>query len=185
MCLFLGLAAFYIYLDKKPVNSWDDKIQYLGLGGALHDSSVNSSLSNDMAVPSHSGTQSDSDKIHIEVDTVDLKSSGLSDTIGLWVQSISQRDVERYLSFYNSKSFRSLNGTFPEWKRTAMIQFSDPSMLKVKLIKIETGKKGVSYIETLVYTINDNGIRKTYDLIWQISAQGWKIVGEKDSKQER
>ncbi|MGE5669801.1 MAG: hypothetical protein ACM31E_00050, partial [Fibrobacterota bacterium] len=183
--LFLVLAALLFYIDKKPINTWDDKILYIGLGGAQNDSSRSSSISNDMAVPSLSGTQRDSDKVNIEVDTVNLQSSGLSDTVGLWVQSVSKRDIERYLSFYNSKSFRSVNGTFPEWKRTAMLRFADPLMPKVKLIKIETGKKGVSYMETFVYTINDSGVRKTYDIIWQLSAQGWKIVGEKDSQQER
>jgi capsular exopolysaccharide synthesis family protein len=183
--LFLALAVLLFYVDKKPANSWDDKIQYIGLGGAQIDSSSSNKLSKDMAVPSFSGTQRDSDKVNIKADTVDLQSSGLSDTIGLWVQSIAKRDVERYLSFYDSKSFRSVNGTFLEWKRTAMQRFADQSMQKVKLIKIETGKMGVSYIETLVYTISDSGMRKTYDIIWQISAQGWKIVGEKDPLKER
>lgn len=182
--LFLALAALLFYIDKKPINPWEDKIQYIGLGGAQYDSSI-TSLSNDMAVPSFSGTQSDSDKVNIAIDTVDLQSSGLSDTIGLWVESISKRDIERYLSFYHSKAFRSVNGTYAEWRRTSMLRFADPSMPKVKLIKIETGKKGVSYIETLVYTINDSGVRKTYDIIWQISAQGWKIVGEKETQKER
>jgi polysaccharide biosynthesis transport protein len=183
--LFLALAVLLFYIDKKPANPWEDKIQYIGLGGAQNDSSDSTNLSNDMAVPSFSGTQRDSDKVNIEVDTVDLQSSGLSDTIGLWIQSMSKRDIERYLSFYHSKSFRSANENFPEWRRTAMLRFADPSMPNVKLIKIETGKKGVSYIETFVYTINDSGVRKTYDIIWQISAQGWKIVGEKDSQKER
>ncbi len=183
--LFLALAAALFYLDKKPVTTWDDKIQYLGLGGAQNDSSSGSRLSNDMAASSFSGMQRDSENVNVRVDTVDFQSSGLSDTIGLWIQSMSKRDIERYLSFYNSKSFRSVNGTFSEWKRTAMLRFADPSMPKVKLLKIETGKKGVSFIETLVYTINDSGVRKTYDIVWQLSAQGWKIVGEKDSRQEQ
>jgi tyrosine-protein kinase Etk/Wzc len=181
---FLVLAAMLLYKDKKPADSWEDKIQYIGLSGVQNDSS-SSYLSKDMAVPSASGMQRDSDNVNITVDTVTLQTSGLSDTIGQWVQSMSKRDIDRYLSFYDSKSFRSENGTFSEWKRSAMIRFADPSMQKVKLIKIETGKKGISYIETLVYTINDSGVRKTYDIIWQMSAPGWKIVGEKNLQKEQ
>ena len=49
--------------------------------------------------------------------------------------------------------------------------------------KISIGKKGVSFIETIVRTTaTADGVRCDFDLVWQISANGWKIVGEKTIK---
>jgi len=185
--LFLLLAAVLLWLENSPENISDDTIRYIGLGGISTSEKHALPTNSDMALPSakYSGTQSATDPVNIKADTVDIIKTGLHDTIAQWANSISQRNLERYLSFYNQKTFKSANGSFPEWKRKAADRFTNANTAKINILRIETGKKGVSFIETIIYTTNNNGIRVNYDLVWQISTQGWKIVGEKTIQQEQ
>jgi len=187
LVIFLSLGAALLWLDTRPIDTDNEKIHYIGIGGVKSTEPQQPPASNDMAMPSSSytGTQNDSNRVNVKADTANLDSTGLKDSITIWIQSMSNKDLDRYLSFYNPTSFRSANGTFADWKRKAVLDFSDPSKKELKILKIETGKKGVSFIETIVYISGNDSVRNGFDLVWQISSQGWKIVGEKTIRQER
>ncbi len=187
LVLFLSLAAVLFWFDSRSMTENYETIKYIGLSGVEDKNTADSMPSRDMAMPSK-GIQKDyneSQAVKVEIDTVDLVKSGLNDSISLWIQALSEKNLERYLSFYNIQSFRFTNGTYADWKRSVTRDFSNPEKNNVKVSSISKGKCGVSFIETVVHTVAANNSKNDYDLIWQISSNGWKIVGEKKVKKEQ
>jgi polysaccharide biosynthesis transport protein len=187
LIIFLSLAATLIWVDSRPADTTSDDIQYIGIGGVQSTKESTAPPASDMAIPSTEHEFStDSSSVKVKIDTVNITTSGLKDSIDLWINAFSNNDLDRYLSFYNKNTFRSVNGSFPDWKQRATLQFSNPLKKNLRIEKISIGKKGVSFIETIVRTTSiADSVKSDYDLVWQISANGWKIVGEKTLKQER
>lgn len=177
--LFLSLAATLLWLDSRAVTSDNDSIRYVGLGGIRNNHLTENVPKNDMAVPS---TENSNDSISVKLDTVSINSTGLKDSIAFWVKALSEKDIDRYLQFYNSVNFKFANGTFSDLKRTTIAEFSNPKKSAIKLDSISKGKCGVSYVETIVHATSADSTKISCNLIWQIGSNGWKIVGQKMNK---
>ncbi len=173
---FLSLAAALIWLDSRTGTSENDSIRYIGLGGVRNNNLTENIPKNDMAVPS---TRIPQDSISVKLDTVSINSSGLKDSIALWVKALSEKNIDKYLQFYNTVNFKFASGTFSDLKRKTIAEFSNPKKNAIKLDSISKGKCGISYVEIFAHTTSADSAKISYDLVWQIGTNGWKIVGQK------
>lgn len=186
LSVFILLAGLLVFLDyhKKPSDYSD--IQYIGISGGLGSREKNNFAINDMAIPADNNKSFDKtgNSVFIKADSASILKNGLSDSVEQWVNAMSEKNFDKYISFYDSGAFKSADASFNEWKQKTASDFNSAGKEKLSISKIESGKKGVSFIEIIITTINNSGTKNIYNLVWQISTDGWKIVEEKSRRQE-
>jgi tyrosine-protein kinase Etk/Wzc len=169
LLLFFSLGGLLLWTDNHTSVKFAPPITYIGLSNS-QQSSKKVSLIDDMALPK-------SDKATNNITTTN--SAGLKDSITTWLNALSTRDLRRYLAFYNNDTFKFSDGNYTDWEQINTILFSTPMIDSMFLDSIVETKSGASHIETKIYTHNEYNSLHTFDLVWQIDNNSWRIVSEK------
>lgn len=199
LCIFLavpllplGLKMFGISIPHRDISFLGEKpdIRYLADHGAATDvsgSSLEAIATGQKASPGDTGafisapTESSSHKDGAIAD------SGLfhaiADSIYLWQSAFNEKNLSRYLSFYDSIRFKSPGGGYALWASSARDELR-PSGVAHNL-RIDS-----SWIEPIVspyYQITFSGLysspedssHREYSIVWQQTDNRWRIVREK------
>ena len=117
-------------------------------------------------------------------DTNVIASSGLKDSLNLWLYNKQSGNIEGMLSFYHN-SFKFPGGTLSNWEEKLKNDSVKSSDKKVTLYmkNIREIKHGEDYIEiavTVVENIAQEGSSESnFAMIWRKSEKGWKIIRER------
>ncbi len=173
-----GMRIWFQANYKPPV----DSIKYLGIGESENsqENTLNDSLP-DMALPrniQNNGFEFRSSAMGKTTDTVNLL-----DSINLWLKAKSEKNVEMFLNFYDDSLFVFPGGTFHQWRKKTLQQFSNQKSGSLfKLVKTVNNKSNESYQEIsfdlMEISANDT-LFHSITTIWQAGRDGWRIIREK------
>jgi len=171
-----GMRIWYQANYKQPV----DSIKYLGIGDSenYQESAIDES-SSDMALPRNNQYVNNrsvlTDK---ETDTASLK-----DSLNLWLKAKSDKDIEKFLSFYDDSLFEFPGGSIQQWRQKVMEQFSkQKSGYSFKVAKTFFNRSGKNYQEVSLDLMEISGndtLFHSITSIWHAGKNGWKIIREK------
>jgi uncharacterized protein (TIGR02266 family) len=105
----------------------------------------------------------------------------VSETIGLWASAWSDRDVDRYLSFYSSSFQPQGPVNLQQWKAQRWERLSAPAFIKISVSGLEIDRTDRNHVRAVFLQsyrsdrFNDS-VQKTLDLVWEASS--WKIERE-------
>jgi ketosteroid isomerase-like protein len=113
---------------------------------------------------------------------IDTQKQSISDSISLWLKARTNKDISRYLSFYDEADFRFNGGEMSQWKEKILKGFSLSEHEIFTEKKVTLTRDWQSYAEFTVeldkISKNDT-VHSRVTTIWQPGKNGWKIIREK------
>jgi capsular exopolysaccharide synthesis family protein len=109
--------------------------------------------------------------------------AALSDSLRLWQQALNEKNVQRYLSFYDTARFKYPGGGFSDWKsekNDLLLHAANALVLVIDSIRAQP--IALPFFETDCDATVISGADSThreYSIIWQQTADEWRIVREK------
>lgn len=171
-----GMRIWFQANYKQPV----DSIKYLGFGDSkIYPDSTLDESSPDMALPRNNQfTDNRSVSTDRETDT-----SSIKDSLNLWLKAKSDKDIKRFLAFYDDSLFEFPGGSIQQWRQKAIAQFSQQkSGYSFKLAKTSFNRSGKNYQEVTLDLMEISGkdtLFHSITSIWHAGKNGWKIIREK------
>lgn len=173
-----GMRIWFQANYKQPV----DSIKYLGIGNSEnYPESTLQDSSPDMALPrskEHEKTDYRSATIDRETDTVNLR-----DSLNLWLKAKSDKNIERFLAFYDDSLFEFPDGSIRQWRQKAVVQFSkQKSGCSFKLVRTSFHKSDKNYQKVsldLIEISATDTLFHSITSIWHAGKNGWRIIREK------
>ena len=121
------------------------------------------------------------------VNHTQIIASMLKDSLTLWQQAYSSRDISRFLSFYDSLHFRYPGGDFRQWALEKNALFGDTlSKATFSLDSIWLDSIAMPYFQTnclATKTSSKDTVRIRFSMIWQYANNHWRIVREKNREE--
>jgi len=111
----------------------------------------------------------------------------LADSIQLWLKAFNEKNITRFLSFYDTLNFRYPGGTFGEWaSENRLLMIPRENALSLVIDSIWSDSLAKPFFQTnfsATYSAGDTTARRTYSLVWQFSNFQWRIVRQKYKEQ--
>ncbi|NLL13717.1 MAG: polysaccharide biosynthesis tyrosine autokinase [Fibrobacter sp.] len=171
-----GIRIWFQANYKQPI----DSIKYLGIGGSEnYRTDTLQESSPDMALPRNNEFNNYRSAPSVrETDTVSLK-----DSLNLWLKAKSDKNIERFLAFYDDSLFEFPGGSIKQWRQKAVELFSkQKSGSSFKLIKTSFHRSGKNYQEVSLDLMEISGADTLFHSItsiWHAGRNGWRIIREK------
>jgi ketosteroid isomerase-like protein len=174
---FFGAAApdrKITYVDKK------EPIRYLGFQTGT--SSLEAMAPGQKLAPAGSSAAGPAPRDTLAPGTAGPLAA-LSDSLRLWQQAFNEKNVRRYLSFYDTARFKYPGGGFSGWKseKNEMLLHAANSIVLV-IDSIRPQPIALPFFETdcsATVIAGADTTHREYSIIWQQTADTWRIVREK------
>lgn len=171
------LRMWYQTNYREPV----DTIKYMGITGT-NGIATNADSLQDIAAqgftPNNSSTLFSSDLPGNAV-----VQSDLIDSLNIWIKARAEKNVSRFLSFYDSSLFIFPGGSYSKWRENTLQQFSNQrSGTGFNLVYSSRNRVDSQYQEYSLHLKEISGkdtLLHTVTSIWHWGKDGWKIIREK------
>ncbi|HEX3019517.1 MAG TPA: polysaccharide biosynthesis tyrosine autokinase [Chitinispirillaceae bacterium] len=184
LLLITGLRIWFEATHQEPI----DSIKYIGIGDSKNSTkdTVTNSFS-DMAIPQNK--LSDKTESWTLPPDKSPKTVNLDDSIKMWLKAKSDKDIDRFLNFYNDSLFTFPAGRFDQWRQKTIKQFSEQKKGTVfNLVNAFYNRNDSTYQEIsldLIEVSDGDSITSSVTTIWHSGNRGWKIIREKSISRKK
>lgn len=174
-----GLRIWYQSRYNEPV----DSIQYLGLG-ASEDNSDSVSINSFQDIASPASNRSKNEQFLTEKPVL-VDNFSLVDSINIWIKAKSDRNISRFLSFYDSSRFIFPKGSFTQWTEDIKQQFSINHENSIFTLLNSSNSLKDSIHQEITLNLMEFSAKDTLfhtvTFIWRYGINGWRIIREKST----